>query len=120
MRQVGSTIGLAVMGVAVTQVTTSRLESSLGAIGVPESEVSQIENVLSKGAGGGREEALANVPAGERAAVVGDVTESVIDGIAAALYIGGAALLVGAAVGFLVLRHVRYDDDAAPAAAAAG
>jgi MFS family permease len=117
VRQVGATIGLAIMGVVVTQVETSRLESSLGALGLPESEIAQVENVLSKGASD-QGDALARVPASERAAIVEDVTDSVTDGIAAALYIGGAALVLGAVVGFVVLRHLRYDDEGVPAVAA--
>lgn len=117
MRQVGATIGLAIMGVAVTQVQDNRLESSLGAIGLPESAISQVENVLSKGAGGEQQQALAQVPPAERAAIVDDVRRSVTDGISAALYIGGAALAVAAVVAFLVLRHVRYAEDVEPAPA---
>ena len=119
MRQVGATIGLAIMGVVVTQVEDSRLESSLSALGLPESAISQVENVLSKGADG-QQDALAQVPAAERAAIVADVQDSVTDGISAALYIGGAALAVAAVVGFLVLRHVHYDDEGDPPIVAAG
>jgi EmrB/QacA subfamily drug resistance transporter len=119
MRQVGATIGLAIMGVVVTQVENSRLESSLGALGLPESAIAQVENVLSKGADG-QQEALVQVPAAEQAAIVADVQDSVTDGIAAALYIGGGALLLGAIVAFLVLRHVHYDDEGDPPVVAAG
>jgi EmrB/QacA subfamily drug resistance transporter len=117
VRQVGATIGLAIMGVVVTQVETSRLESSLGALGLPESAIAQVENVLSKGASD-QGDALAPVPASERAAIVDDVTDSVTDGIAAALFIGGGALILGAVIGFVVLRHVRYDEEGVPAVAA--
>ena len=119
MRQVGATIGLAIMGVVVTQVEDSRLESSLSALGLPQSAISQVENVLSKGADG-QQDALAQVPPAERAAIVADVQDSVTDGISAALYIGGAALAVAAVVGFLVLRHVHYADEGDPAIVAAG
>ncbi len=119
MRQVGATIGLAIMGVVVTQVEDSRLESSLSALGLPQSAISQVENVLSKGADG-QQDALAQVPAAERAAIVADVQDSVTDGISAALYIGGAALAVAAVVAFLVLRHVHYDDEGDPPIVAAG
>ena len=110
MRQVGATIGLAIMGVVVTSVENSRLETNLTAVGLPPSAVSQVENVLSKG-GDGRQEALNQVPVAARAGIVSGVRDSVTDGISAAFYIGGAALLVGALVAFLVLRHVRYADD---------
>jgi MFS family permease len=117
VRQVGATIGLAIMGVVVTQVETSRLASSLGSLGLPESAISQVENVLSKGASD-QGAALAQVPPSERAAIVDDVTDSVTDGIAAAFYIGGGALILCAVIGFAVLRHVRYDDERVPAVAA--
>src|SRR5690606_16752814 len=109
----------AIMGVVVTQVEDSRLQSSLSALGLPESAVVQVENVLSKGADG-QQEALGQVPAAEQAAIVADVQDSVTDGISAALYIGGGALLLGAIVAFLVLRHVHYDDEGAPPVVAAG
>ena len=62
MRQVGATIGLAIMGVVVTQVENARLESSLSALGLPESAISQVENVLSKGADGQQEAARGGRP----------------------------------------------------------
>ena len=115
VRQVGATIGLAIMGV-VDPVETSRLESSLGALGLPESAIAQVENVLSKGASD-QGDALAQVPASER----GDRGRRHRLGHRrhrGGALVGGGALILGAVIGFVVLRHVRYDEEGVPAVAA--
>ncbi len=119
MRQVGATIGLAIMGVVVASVQDGRLQTNLDDIGAPPGTYDQVENVLSMGADG-QTAALAQVPPTERAGLVSAVQDATTSGISAAFYIGGAALAVGAVVAFLVLRHVHYDDEGDPPVVAAG
>ena len=96
-----------------------RLQTNLDDIGAPAGTYDQVENVLSKGSDG-QSAALAQVPPAERAGLVSAVQDATTSGISAAFYIGGAALVVGAVVAFLVLRHVRYDDEGDPPVVAAG
>ncbi len=110
VRQVGATIGLAVMGVVVTSVQNSRLEEGLSAAGAPPGVISQVENLLSQG-GEGQQQSLSRVPAAEQAELVDTIRDSVTTGIGAAFVIGGAALLLGAVVAVLMLRHVEYETD---------
>jgi EmrB/QacA subfamily drug resistance transporter len=117
VRQIGGTVGLAIMGTIVTSVEHSRIQSHLAAVGVPEDTVHRLEGILAQGAAD-QSAAAATLPAGERARIVDVVRDSVTSGITWAYYVGGAVLVIAAVVGFVVLRHVQYEDDPEGAVAA--
>ena len=119
VRQVGGTIGLAIMGTIVVNVQHSKLDDFLVGHGASAALVSKIENVLAQDAGDQRAAAQA-VPAAERSEVLDGVRDAVVSGITWAYYIGGAVMAIAAVLAFVVLRHERFEEadevTAAPAA----
>ncbi len=109
VRQVGGTVGLAMMGTIVVNVDRHRIADFLLGAGASRAQVDQFERVLSEGAGAQRE-ALAGVPPDQRAQVVDGVKDAVVGGISWAYYVGGVSMLIACVVAVLLLRHQVYEE----------
>jgi EmrB/QacA subfamily drug resistance transporter len=109
VRQVGGTLGLAIMGTIVVNVQHSKLDDFLVGLGAPATLVARIENVLSQDAGDQRAAAQA-VPAAERGEVLDGVRDAVVSGITWAYYVGGIVMAIAALLAFVVLRHERFEE----------
>jgi EmrB/QacA subfamily drug resistance transporter len=120
VRQIGGTVGLAIMGTIVVNVQHSQLETSLAARGVSPERVAAIEGVLAQSAGE-QSAAASRLPGTERAELAGIVQDASIVGIRWAYIVGGIALTLACLVAYAILRHVRYEEDSeGPVAAPLG
>lgn len=117
VRQVGGTVGLAIMGTVVASVQHSRLETFLSESGASPADVTKIDNLLAQSTAQQQAAAQA-LPSGQRAELVAGVTDATTSGISWAYYVGGIAMAIACIVGFAVLRHVRYEEDPDGVAAA--
>jgi hypothetical protein len=79
--------------------------------------VQRIEGILAQGAAE-QSAAASTLPAGQRDQVVDVVRDAVTSGIEWAYYVGGAVLVLACVTGFVVLRHVHYEEDPEGAVAA--
>lgn len=116
-RQIGGTVGLAIMGTIVANVKTSHLESSLSAAGATPAQISQVESMLAQSPAE-QQAALQSIPGAQQEAVFDAVRDATTSGIGWAYYVGGGALVLASLVAFGILRHVRYEDDPEGAVAA--
>lgn len=114
VRQIGGTVGLAVLGTVVASVEKNRLIDSITGLGGTEQQAEKISGILSQGADE-QAQAAAQLPAAQREQVVSAAQDAIVDGIAASYWIAGGVILAAAVVAFLVLQHVEYDE-AGPAA----
>lgn len=117
VRQIGGTVGLAIMGTIVASVEHSRIQTFLDDAGTPAAVAAQVDGFLAQDPGD-QQAALSGVPANQRDALVDAVRDAATSGIGWAYYVGGAVLIVAAVAAFALLRHVRYEDDREGAAAA--
>lgn len=120
VRQIGGTVGLAILGAIVAHVQNDRLTDLLLGIGASESQVSEAERLLAEGGGNGDQELLQNVPPADVAKVTEGARDAMADAIAAAYYVGGAVLLLTGLLAWALLRRVEYVDGPAEPGAAAG
>jgi EmrB/QacA subfamily drug resistance transporter len=118
VRQVGGTVGLAIMGMVVTTVQHSRLDSLLSGLGVSSDQIPRIESLLSQ-APGEQQVAAQALPGVQRAQLVGVVREATTSGITWAYYVAGIATALACVAAFALLRHVKYAEDQAGASAVA-
>ena len=119
VRQIGGTIGLAIMGTIVANVQHRKLETELEARGGSAADVAKVENVLAQGASEQAAAAQA-VPAGQQAELVSIVQDASTSGISWAYIIGGIAVTLATIAAFALLRHVRYEEDPGAATAPVG
>ena len=119
VRQVGGTIGLAIMGTIVVNVQHSKLEDFLSGLGASPSLVSKVENMLSQDPAQ-QQSAAARIPSAERSQIIDGVQDAVVSGISWAYYAGAIAMVVAAVAAFAVLRHERFEEADDASAAPAG
>ena len=117
VRQIGGTVGLAIMGTVVANVKSSNLETSLGADGATPAQISQIESILAQSPAE-QQAAAQSIPGAKQELVLGAVQDAATSGISWAYYVGGTVLVLASVVAFAVLRHVEYEDDPEGAVAA--
>jgi EmrB/QacA subfamily drug resistance transporter len=117
VRQIGGTVGLAIMGTVVASVKNSNLETSLSAEGATSAQIHQIEAVLSQSPAE-QQAAVQSIPGGKQELVLEAVQDATVSGISWSYYVGGAVLVLASVVAFAVLRHVEYEEDPEGAAAA--
>jgi predicted MFS family arabinose efflux permease len=109
VRQVGGTIGLAIMGTIVVNIQHSKLEDFLSGLGAPPALVSTIENMLSQETGQ-QQAAAQSIPAAERSEILEGVQDAVVSGITWAYNVGAIVMAVAAVGAFAVLRHEQFED----------
>ncbi len=109
VRQVGGTVGLAVLATIVGTIESRRIVSSIEALGGTEAQAAQIAGSLSQSAD--EQAALADsIPVADREQVVAAAQDAVADGISVAYYTAGGIMLACAVLAFAMLRHVRSAD----------
>jgi hypothetical protein len=104
LRQVGGTVGLAIMGTAVTIVQDDHLNEYARKVGATAADRAHFAAVV--GAAHGDPVMLSSLPIPTLEAL----RDSLISGIAKSYYIGGLVLLVGAVLAALLLRRARAAD----------
>ena len=111
VRQVGGTIGLAIMGTVAATVQSNRLTDFADQVGASPSQRAFLERALAEAQG--NPSALRGVPAGTAEAA----RDALTSGISAAYYVAAGALLAVALLAGLLLRRVGAADapEAAPA-----
>ncbi len=101
MRQVGSVLGIAVLGNLLTRRFTERLAASLQPLHLPRAVQQHVMAV----AGQGRQAVPAHAPAGVDMAAIGHiVNQSFTSGFSLILWIAGAILLLAAPVALTTIR----------------
>jgi EmrB/QacA subfamily drug resistance transporter len=116
VRQVGGTVGLAIVGAIVAGVQHNRLQDFLLGIGAPQSEIDSMQRVLAEDAGS-QQRIAERVPPADLQQVTSAATDATVDGIAAAYWVcGGVVVLAGLAAWAILRRLVVPERDTATAA----
>lgn len=109
MRQVGGTVGLAVLGTIVAFTQKADLERVIGSPnGVPP-ETADITRMLAE-TETDRAAILSHFPSSRSEDILIGARDAIAHGIEAAYLICGVALAVAAVIAFSLLRRVRYED----------
>jgi hypothetical protein len=116
VRQVGATMGIAILGTIVATVQDDRLSDLLLGLGESKGQVERTEGILAEDPSA-RAELLQGTSAADRQTILEGARDSITDGIAAAFWVCCAVLLLASVVAFLILRRTRYADVPAPAPA---
>jgi EmrB/QacA subfamily drug resistance transporter len=111
VRQVGGTMGIALLGTLVANVQNDKLSDLLLGLGESEARVDSAERILAEDPAGQAEITRGLSPA-EAQQVADGAQDAIVDGIAASYWGAGGALLMAAIVAFLVLRRMDYADNA--------
>jgi hypothetical protein len=104
MRQVGGTVGLAIMGTVAATIQSNKLDDFAAQAGASPAQREQFERALSEVQGD--PSAVAGLPP----QTVSEAQDALVSGIQAAYYVGGAAVLAGAVLAWLLLRRVSAAD----------
>jgi EmrB/QacA subfamily drug resistance transporter len=104
MRQVGGTVGLAIMGTVAATIQSNQLDDFADQARASPAQREQFERALSEVQGD--PSALAGLPP----ETVSEAEDALVSGIQAAYYVGGAAVLAGAILAGLLLRRVSAAD----------
>jgi EmrB/QacA subfamily drug resistance transporter len=110
VRQVGGTMGIALLGTLVANVQNDRLSDLLLGLGESEAQVDSAERILAENPAG-QAEITRGLSPQEAQQVADGSRDAIVDGIAAAYWAAGGVLLLAAIVAFLVLRRMHYADD---------
>ena len=108
MRQVGGTVGLAIMGTVAATIQSNQLDDFADQAGASPAQREQFERALSEAQGD--PSALAGLPP----ETVSEAEDALVSGIQAAYYVGGAVVLAGAILAGLLLRRVSAADAPGP------
>jgi hypothetical protein len=111
MRQVGGTVGLAIMATVVATVQSDNLTDFANRVGASAEQRESLARALDEAHG--NPEALRGVPA----AAVSAAEDALASGIRASFLVAGAVVLLGALIAGLFLRRVSAADAPAPAVA---
>jgi EmrB/QacA subfamily drug resistance transporter len=114
VRQVGGTMGIALLGTLVANIQNDQLSDLLLGLGESEARVDSAERILAEDPAGQAEITRGLSPA-EAHQVADGSQDAIVDGIAAAYWGAGGVLLIAAIVAFMVLRRMHYADDSAEA-----
>ena len=112
-------MGIALLGTLVATVQNDRLSDLLLGLGESEARVESAERILAENPAGQAEITGGLSPEQARQVVEGS-QDAIVDGIAAAYWAAGGAMLLAAIVAFTILRRMDYAEDSAkPAPVAA-
>jgi EmrB/QacA subfamily drug resistance transporter len=106
VRQVGATLGIALMGTIVANVQLSRVEDVIARNGIPGAEAQQLESALNSAGASSGSAAAGEVPP----ALAHELREAVTSAVAAAYWVAAALLLLAAVFAFATLRRQRAAD----------
>jgi EmrB/QacA subfamily drug resistance transporter len=104
LRQVGATVGLAIMGTVMASIQRRWLTNFANAVGLPASDRAHFKAVVT--AAHGDPAWLRTLPE----PVLNALRDSTISGISGAVYVGGAVVFGGALVAWMFLRRVPAAD----------
>ena len=105
-REIGGTLGVAIVGSVMNSIYGSRLSDALSGTSLTPEQVSAASRSVSAGF-----EAATLVPPAESASVVAATSQAFVDGLSAGSWVAAAATGL-AAVGVLVFLPARHRDDA--------
>lgn len=119
MRQVGSTLGIAILGTVVAHVQQAKITDVIASQRLGGAEVGQLERAVtdSGGATGGSD---APASAGVPETAIHALREAVTSAISSAYWVAAALLAITAALAFSLLRRQRATDADDDEAAVAG
>jgi EmrB/QacA subfamily drug resistance transporter len=115
VRQIGGTLGIAVLTSVVVTLTRSNLQSELG---LTDAQAQRLDRTLSEARGGTVPPAAKNVPAATVDRVVDAMKDAFASSLRVAYLIVAVVLAVGAAIAFTMLRRIHFQDQPAPEALA--
>jgi EmrB/QacA subfamily drug resistance transporter len=110
VRQVGGTIGIALLGTLVANIQNDKLSDLLLGLGESEAQVDSAERILAEDPAGQAEITRGLSPAEARQVADGS-QDAIVDGIAAAYWAAAGVMVIAAIVAFTVLRRMHYVDD---------
>jgi EmrB/QacA subfamily drug resistance transporter len=110
VRQVGGTVGLAIVGTIVANVQHDRLNDFLLGIGEPASQVSKLEGVLAQETETKRSVA-AGIPQAEQQQLLDGARDAITDGISVAYWVCGGVMVAAAIAAWTILRRAEYTDE---------
>ncbi len=114
VRQVGGSVGLAIMGTIVTNIQTSKLTTHLETEeGLSAVEAQKLEGILSE-AQAGQTEALGQIPPQLLQETIEAAKNAMTSGVSAAYYVAGAVMIVASVMAVIVLRRAEAVDADAP------
>jgi EmrB/QacA subfamily drug resistance transporter len=105
MRQVGATVGLALMGTVVANVQTSQIDDVIAQDQIPPAGAEALRSALTHESGGGTAPTGAVPPE-----VIHDVREAVTTAVSTSYWVAAGVLLAAAIAAFAVLRRQRPAD----------
>ena len=105
MRQVGGTVGLAMMATIVATVQSDRIESYLESQGESSAQAERLERILSEG-GDAQSAATSQISPD----VLNTAQDALVSGIGTAYWVGGAVMVASALAALLLLRRVEAVD----------
>ncbi|HLM51448.1 MAG TPA: MFS transporter, partial [Solirubrobacteraceae bacterium] len=106
VRQVGGTVGLAIMGTIVAGIQQTKIDAFIASdAGAGPGHAAQIERLLSE-AQEGQQSALAQISP----EVVASAKTAMTSAVSTAYYVAGGVMLLAAVVSVVVLRRVRAAD----------
>jgi predicted MFS family arabinose efflux permease len=106
VRQVGATLGIALMGTVVANVQLSQVEDVIARNQIPPAQAHQLEAALNSDGGGSGAAAAGRVPE----EIVHELREAVTTAISTAYWVAAALLLIAALFAFATLRRQRAAD----------
>jgi hypothetical protein len=121
VRNYGSALGMAVLGTVLLTVNKSRIESSLGAFGIPTEQADAIANSLMQGGSGGAGSMPAGVSAQQADEVFGAVQLDFAHATQVVFYVMAgvmAVAFVAALVGLQAGRQEAVPDEPEPSTSA--
>jgi hypothetical protein len=110
VRQVGGTVGLAIMGTIVATVQHDRLRDFLLGIGEPASQVSKLEGVLAQETET-KQSVAAGIPQAEQQQLLHGARDAITDGISVAYWVCGGVIVAAAIAAWTILRRAEYTDE---------
>jgi EmrB/QacA subfamily drug resistance transporter len=105
MRQVGGTIGIAVMGTIVANVQATQITALLTKEGATSVQVHDLERAIAGGGGSG-----GVVPGGVPPETIDGVKEAVTNAISSAYWVAAGVMAVAALLSYVMLRRQRAVD----------
>lgn len=112
VRQVGGTVGLAVVGTIVANVQHDRLNDFLLGIGEPANQVSKLEGVLAQETET-KQSVAAGIPQADQQQLLDGARDAITDGISVAYWVCGGVMVTAAIAAWTILRRAEYTDNGA-------
>lgn len=119
VRNVGGSVGLAVLTTVIIDSTRDHLDADLVARGATETQATKLEGLLSSAEGSGTgvpSDFASKVPTSVQDEIIGIVKEAFAYGMSKGFLLAGGILVVAALLAVTVLRRIEPDPDRGPVA----